>query len=220
MYGSCSVSCDVFHTHKSKTWSRSLTRRNPFLFVVYYMPPAVQFGVKFLIQKKKSNRARSPTTRLGSEQKIASMRLLDVEKKGRKIESRSAGCRAKNKRFRVRAVSRTRDGKEMFGLDGHALLTAHPSHREPDNCSTHTAVKTSFFFLYNTHATSIFLFLWRRTVYSIYRSRKKKKGTFVGRGMLSVPSNCFGRLLYSSPAFFPAHPWAGSIEGDKRAKTS
>jgi hypothetical protein len=65
----------------------------------------------------------------------------------------------------------TRDGKEMFGLDGHALLTAHPSHRE--SRTTHTAVKTSFF-LNNTHATSIFLFLRRRTV-SVYRSRKKKK---------------------------------------------
>jgi hypothetical protein len=39
--------------------------------------------------------------------------------------------------------------------------------------------------------------------------------------MLSVPSNCFGRLLYSSPAFFPHHTGlAGSIEEDKKAKTS
>lgn len=45
----------MFSIHKNKKLrSRSLTRRNPFLFVVYNLPPAVQFGVKFLIQKKKA----------------------------------------------------------------------------------------------------------------------------------------------------------------------
>jgi hypothetical protein len=68
--------------------------------------------------------------------------LLDVEKKERKIYlARSAGCRVKIKKDFV--FGGTRDGKEMFGLDGHALLTAHPSHRE--SRTTHTAVKTSFF---------------------------------------------------------------------------